>query len=92
MIPLMAQRGYRANGWLGLLLGTALWYPIYGLEDADAATFEAKVDPIVGAIRDRAQVKHSIGRHTTSLTQQLAAKDAELEALRAALALASKDA
>jgi hypothetical protein len=61
MIPLMAQGGYRANGWLGLLLGTALWYPIFGLEDADAATFEAAVDPIVGAIGDRAQVKHRGG-------------------------------
>ena len=46
LIPLMAQKGYNANGWLGLLLNTALWFPMYGLEDADDATFEAKVRKI----------------------------------------------
>ena len=27
MIPLMVQEGYKAKGWLGLFLGTRLWYP-----------------------------------------------------------------
>ena len=26
MIPLMMQQGYTAKGWLGLILGTRLWY------------------------------------------------------------------
>ena len=30
MIPLMMQEGYEADGWLGLLLGTSLWYALYG--------------------------------------------------------------
>ena len=27
MIPLMVQEGYKAKGWLGLFLGTRMWYP-----------------------------------------------------------------
>ena len=30
MVPLMVEDGYRADGWLGLLLGTRLWYAFYG--------------------------------------------------------------
>jgi hypothetical protein len=29
MIPLMMQEGYRPKGWLGLILGAALWYSRY---------------------------------------------------------------
>ena len=59
MIPLMLQEGYRANGWLGLMLGTALWFPMYGLEDADEKTFHVKVDAIAKEIGDRGQLNHS---------------------------------
>jgi hypothetical protein len=44
---------YGGRGWLGLILGTRLWYPMYGLEDADDAVFEAKLDPIVKEIGER---------------------------------------
>ena len=43
MVPLMMEEGYRANGWLGMLLGVRLWYGFYGLVlDSDDA-FEGKV-------------------------------------------------
>ena len=29
MIPLMMQKDYSPKGWLGLILGTRLWYAIY---------------------------------------------------------------
>ena len=29
MIPLMMQKDYSAKGWLGLILGTRLWYAIH---------------------------------------------------------------
>ena len=29
-IPLMLQDGYEADGWLGLMLGTSLWYALFG--------------------------------------------------------------
>jgi hypothetical protein len=30
IIPLMLEEGYDADGWLGLLLGTSLWYGLFG--------------------------------------------------------------
>ena len=56
LIPLMMQRGYVAKGWLGLLLGTALWFKMYNLEDADEQTFEANLEPVVAAIAGRGQI------------------------------------
>ena len=29
MIPLMMQEDYSAKGWLGLILGTRLWYAMH---------------------------------------------------------------
>jgi hypothetical protein len=57
MIPLMMQRNFTPNGWLGLLLGTKLWYPLYDSQGVDDATFAAKLDPIVREIGDRGKVK-----------------------------------
>ena len=53
MIPLMVQEGYKAKGWLGLLLSTRMWYPFYGCEDNDDAAFEGRVDPVAREIGDR---------------------------------------
>ena len=30
LVPLMLVQGYEADGWLGLLLGTSMWYGFYG--------------------------------------------------------------
>ena len=30
LVPLMMTEGYEADGWLGLLLGTSMWYGFYG--------------------------------------------------------------
>jgi hypothetical protein len=29
MIPLMMQKGYKPQGWLGLILGTRMWYAVH---------------------------------------------------------------
>ena len=29
MIPVMMQKGYKANGWLGLILGTRFYYSFH---------------------------------------------------------------
>merc|ERR1712003_442267 len=29
IIPVMMQENYKANGWLGIMLGTKLWYPLW---------------------------------------------------------------
>ena len=53
MIPLMAQKGYQAKGWLGLFLGTRLWYGFYDCEDEDDAKFEKRIDPVAREIGER---------------------------------------
>jgi hypothetical protein len=61
MIPLMAQKGYQAKGWLGLILSTRLWYPFYGCEDEDDAKFEKRVDPVAGEIGERGKQRGKPG-------------------------------
>ena len=57
MIPLLMQKGYKANGWLGLLLGTRLYYPFYSAESDDEAAFENRMDKLVVEIGDRGMRK-----------------------------------
>jgi hypothetical protein len=38
-----AAPGYRANGWLGMLLGTRLWYGFFGAVLEDSTRFDAKM-------------------------------------------------
>jgi hypothetical protein len=57
MIPLLVEKGYQPNGWLGLLMGTRLWYPFYHAEGDDEAAFERRLDAVVREIGDRGQPK-----------------------------------
>ena len=57
MIPLKVQDGYKAKGWLGLILGTRMWYRFYGCEDEDEAAFEARVDPVAREIGERGKAR-----------------------------------
>jgi hypothetical protein len=42
MIPLMMQKGYSPKGWLGLILGTRLWYAMhYGVVQLLAEAFSS---------------------------------------------------
>jgi hypothetical protein len=45
MVPLMLvdPSKYRANGWLGMLLGVRLWYGFYGQVLTDDALFESRI-------------------------------------------------
>ena len=57
MIPLMMQENYSANGWLGLLLGTRLWYSFWEFcKDAagdDTAAFQTRMDTVAKEIGER---------------------------------------
>ena len=53
MIPLLMQKGYRANGWLGLILGTRLYYSFYDAELDDDAVFEQRVEGLAREIGGR---------------------------------------
>ena len=37
MIPLMVQQDYKPQGWLGLILGTRMWYAMWEAEQDDDA-------------------------------------------------------
>ena len=43
MVPVMLEDNYQPNGWLGMLLGTRLWYGMFGTVLSDSSLFDAKV-------------------------------------------------
>ena len=52
------EKGYTPKGWLGLLLGTRLYYSFYEAEGDDEPTFEKRVDALVREIGDRGMQHH----------------------------------
>eukprot|EP01047_Picozoa_sp_COSAG01_P023373 COSAG01_NODE_1413_length_10398_cov_73.448296_2_plen_128_part_00 len=46
MVPLMLEEGYRANGWMRMLLGVRLWYGFYGSMLASEGALEGKVEEL----------------------------------------------
>eukprot|EP01046_Picozoa_sp_COSAG06_P005739 COSAG06_NODE_259_length_18912_cov_53.912614_18_plen_1085_part_00 len=88
LIPLMLTQGYEADGWLGLLLGTSMWYGFYGDALSSASVFESRMDGLCREIgvRGRADaavaselppsgvVTESVGAgNATTLVQELRA-------------------
>ena len=53
MIPLMMQEGYEADGWLGLLLGTSLWYALYGSTLESESSFEDRMSALARELGSR---------------------------------------
>eukprot|EP01052_Picozoa_sp_SAG31_P032143 SAG31_NODE_3491_length_4203_cov_2.510478_5_plen_186_part_00 len=53
MIPIMMQENFRPSGWLGLLMGTRMWYSFWEAEKDDDDTFERRVDPVEREIGNR---------------------------------------
>ena len=54
MIALMMVANFKANGWLGMVLGTKLWHAFYDCEKDDEQTFSKRMDSLVNEIGDRA--------------------------------------
>ena len=52
-VPLMLEEGYRADGWLGMLMGTRLWYGFFGGVLVDEGRFEGKVSELCRELGDR---------------------------------------
>jgi hypothetical protein len=42
-VPLMLVEGYEADGWLGMLLGTSMWYAFHGATLSSESAFESRV-------------------------------------------------
>jgi hypothetical protein len=53
MIPLMMQQDYKPQGWLGLILGTRMWYAMWSADQDDDAAFESRVDAVLREVGDR---------------------------------------
>jgi hypothetical protein len=53
MVPLMVEEGYRADGWLGMLLGARLYYVLYGSTVSSEAAFEGKMEELCRELGER---------------------------------------
>jgi hypothetical protein len=53
LVPLMLTQGYEPDGWLGLLLGTSMWYAFYGDTLSSSSSFEARMDALCREVGDR---------------------------------------
>ena len=53
----MMEKGYIPKGWLGLLLGTRIYYRFFDAEHDDQPSFEKRIDALVREIGDRGQSK-----------------------------------
>ena len=53
MIPLMLERNYAPRGWLGMILGTRIWFAFFDAETDDELSFEARVDGLAREIGER---------------------------------------
>jgi hypothetical protein len=53
LVPLMLVEGYEADGWLGLMLGTSLWYALYGDALTSERVFEGRMDALCRELGDR---------------------------------------
>ena len=45
-IPLMLADGYRADGWLGMLIGTRMWYGFFGAVLTEESLFDSKLSEL----------------------------------------------
>jgi hypothetical protein len=67
-VPLMLVDGYQADGWLGMLMGTRMWYGFYGGTVTDSGLFEGKVEELCRELGERGRSEDS----TTSTADKLA--------------------
>lgn len=54
IIPLMMEKGYKANGWLGLLIAGKLWYGVSPDESNRQANIASMVDVVTAAVNREA--------------------------------------
>ena len=53
IVPLLMEDGYRATGWLGLLLGTKLWFGFHAKAVATDADFLRQLDLVERELGER---------------------------------------
>eukprot|EP01046_Picozoa_sp_COSAG06_P046970 COSAG06_NODE_6741_length_2802_cov_2.576027_2_plen_371_part_00 len=57
MVPLMMQQGFKAKGWLGLILGQSVWYAFYETAVPTEEKFIEQMDSLIREIGDRGKIK-----------------------------------
>eukprot|EP01045_Picozoa_sp_COSAG04_P027049 COSAG04_NODE_3884_length_2450_cov_5.538069_1_plen_816_part_11 len=92
MVPLMMQEGYEADGWLGLLLGTSLWYALYGSTLESESAFEDRMSALSREIGSRgradavvaapSQGEEAVPEPDAEESDDVAALRSELEGMR----------
>ena len=70
VIPLMMVEGYEADGWLGLMLGTSMWYAFYGDVLTSESVFESRIDFLSRELGDRGRADAVVPQRARS-TQRL---------------------
>ena len=75
MVPLMLEEGYRADGWLGMLLGVSLWYGFFGPTLASERAFEDKLDELCRELGDRGQNPMGAGSADGEVSSMMTAAD-----------------
>ena len=58
-VPLMLVDGYRADGWLGMLIGTRMWYSFYGPVLLEDSLFEGRMSELCRDLGDRGRSENS---------------------------------
>ena len=56
MVPLMLEEEYRANGWLGMLLGVRLYYKFCGSVLESEREFDVKVAELCRELGERGKI------------------------------------
>lgn len=60
MIPLMMQQGFKAKGWLGLILGRSLWYAFFESAVPTDEKFMQQMDSLIREIGDRGKIETKV--------------------------------
>ena len=56
MVPLVLTEGFKPKGWLGLILGTRMWYAFWDAAQDEDGAFELRLDAVVREIGDRGKL------------------------------------
>merc|ERR1719272_1887647 len=67
MIPLVLQEQYVAKGWLGMLLGTQLWYGFFGSTLTTEATFDKRITELCRALGPPEQARNPLRKATQAI-------------------------
>jgi len=64
IIPLVLEPGYVPDGWLGILIGTKLFFDL-----SRPATFDVELDRVIQEIGSRGRLQPSVDPVTSATTQ-----------------------